>query len=306
MAGETTRKDKRVTLPNLVRAVLEGERAHALAILSVLAKRLSLALGSARESPRDLVPSLGSVAKAILCVLGAGLILDTPVAAAMRHLPESFVAFFADVTVLGEGWVTILPATLLGLGLARLSYAAVSPKNRARLTLMAERAFFVATAIAVPSLAATLLKHVVGRLRPRHFESLGAFHFDPLSLAASKASFPSGHATSAAALIIAIGALAPSWRRPAVALAGIVFVSRVAIEAHYVSDVLAGALLGIAGARAVLILFAKARISPSTRMACCIGGAAPAPYRNCSRLSRPRMRLRSRPATRALSWRKTR
>jgi membrane-associated phospholipid phosphatase len=260
MAAETTRKDERETGPNPIRAILEGERAHALAILSVLAKRLALALRSAKESPRDLAPSAGSVAKAILCVLGAGLILDTPIAAAMRHLPESFVAFFADVTVLGEGWVTILPATLLGLGLARLSYAAVSPKKRARLTLMAERAFFVATAIAVPSLAATLLKHVVGRLRPRYFESLGAFDFDPLSLAASKASFPSGHATTAAALIIAIGALAPRWRRPAVALAGIVFVSRVAIEAHYVSDVLAGALLGIAGARAVLILFAKARI----------------------------------------------
>jgi glycosyltransferase involved in cell wall biosynthesis len=43
-------------------------------------------------------------------------------------------------------------------------------------------------------------------------------------------------------------------------LALLVFLSRLAIGAHYVSDILAGALIGIAGARAMRTLFAKARI----------------------------------------------
>jgi hypothetical protein len=63
-----------------------------------------------------------------------------------------------------------------------------------------------------------------------------------------------------AALIIVVGALAPRLRVTVKFVAAAVFLSRLAIEAHYASDVLAGALIGFAGARMVLGLFARARI----------------------------------------------
>ncbi len=225
-----------------------------------LAQRLALLIRTATAAPLALLPGAGSVTAAMLLMLVVAFALDRPIAAAMRHLPGTVTRFFQDVTILGEGWVWMVPIAIVGLILARVSFAPASRKKRARLVLLAERAFFMFSAIAVPSLATTILKHLVGRVRPRYFESLGVFHFEPFSLAASKASFPSGHATTAAALIIAISAVAPRWRRPVAALATMVFLSRVAVEAHYVSDVLAGALIGIAGARAMLTLFAEARV----------------------------------------------
>jgi dolichol-phosphate mannosyltransferase len=112
----------------------------------------------------------------------------------------------------------------------------------------------------LPALVTTVVKHLVGRVRPPHIGIPNPFVFEPFSLAASKASFPSGHATVMAAFIAAIGAVAPRWRAPVVAIAVLVILSRIAIDAHYASDVLAGALIGWFGAQAVLALFARTRI----------------------------------------------
>jgi len=214
-----------------------------------------------RGFEREQLPSSSAVLGAFILVLATAILLDEPVAAAMRHLPHWLVNLFAQVTVLGEGWVVMLPAALMSLWFARVSLVASTRREAARAILHADRALLVLAAVAVPSVATTVLKHVVGRLRPRYFESLGAFHFEPLSLAASRASFPSGHATTIAALAVAIALVEPRWRRVAVIVAAAVFASRLALEAHYVSDVLAGGLVGMAGAHIVERLFAKARIA---------------------------------------------
>jgi membrane-associated phospholipid phosphatase len=259
MAVEATREKS--SLPSNHRSAFLGNgHGWAKLVLQGLVRRLVTLIASARAAPRDLLPSGGAFATALLLVVVTGFACDGMVASAMRHLPRAVTRFFQHITILGEGWVWLLPIALLGFAFAWASFAETSRRKRARLILRAERALFMFSAVGVPSLATTVLKHVVGRMRPRYFESLGAFHFEPFSLAASKASFPSGHATTAAALIIAMGAVAPRWKSPVAMLALLVFLSRLAIEAHYVSDVLAGALIGIAGARAMRTLFAKARI----------------------------------------------
>ncbi|MBV9567916.1 MAG: glycosyltransferase [Hyphomicrobiales bacterium] len=225
-----------------------------------LARRLLILSATARAASRDLQPGIGALTAAIVFILACALLLDKPIAAAMRYLPLPMTSFFHAITTLGEGWVWMLPFALAGLAFAWASCAVRSRRSRARLVVLAERAFFMFSAVAVPSLATTILKHGVGRFRPRYFESLGIFHFEPFSLAASKASFPSGHATTVAALIIAVTAVAPRWKFAVMMLALFVFFSRIAVEAHYASDVLAGAFIGIAGARAMRTLFAKARI----------------------------------------------
>jgi undecaprenyl-diphosphatase len=59
---------------------------------------------------------------------------------------------------------------------------------------------------------------------------------------------PSGHATTAAAAAIAIGALWPRSRGVMWFYALLIMVSRVVVLAHHPSDVIAGALVGIVGA----------------------------------------------------------
>lgn len=62
-------------------------------------------------------------------------------------------------------------------------------------------------------------------------------------------SFPSGHAARAALLAVLLAAWGPAWAAPiAVVWAPLVSLARVALGVHYLSDVVAGALLGLAAA----------------------------------------------------------
>ncbi|MEU3456681.1 phosphatase PAP2 family protein [Micromonospora sp. NPDC006766] len=90
------------------------------------------------------------------------------------------------------------------------------------------------------------LKALVGRLRPV---------VDVPITQAPGNSFPSGHALGSfvaygALLLVFLPALAPRWRRPAIALvAALVFLiglTRIALGVHFVSDVFGGWLLGVA------------------------------------------------------------
>jgi membrane-associated phospholipid phosphatase len=90
---------------------------------------------------------------------------------------------------------------------------------------------------------AEILKLVVRRPRP-----FTAIVDAPVTLIDHPAtfSFPSGDATFAMGAAVALGAVAPRWRVPALLFAVAVLFERVAVGVHYPSDVLAGALLGAA------------------------------------------------------------
>ncbi|HET7659096.1 MAG TPA: phosphatase PAP2 family protein [Oryzihumus sp.] len=121
-------------------------------------------------------------------------------------------------------------------------------------------ALFVVVTTAVSSLLNTAVKAMVDRQRPvvPH-----PFVHEP------GASFPSGHAQAAVVgygvlLLVFLPVLKGVWRRVAVAVAvvmvlGIGF-SRVALAAHYVSDVLAGFVLGGAWLAAMAALFSAWRV----------------------------------------------
>ncbi|GGY02545.1 phosphatase PAP2 family protein [Streptomyces djakartensis] len=82
------------------------------------------------------------------------------------------------------------------------------------------------------------VKRVVRRPRPAHVQ--------PLVRTAGRHSFPSSHATSAAAAAVAFGALGARAVPP---LAALVCVARLVAGVHYPSDIAAGAALGALTAR---------------------------------------------------------
>ncbi|MFC8200915.1 phosphatase PAP2 family protein [Streptomyces sp. NPDC060006] len=87
-------------------------------------------------------------------------------------------------------------------------------------------------------LAGMGVKRLVRRPRPHHVE--------PLVRTAGRHSFPSAHASSAAAAAVAFGALGARAVPP---LAAAMCVSRLVVGVHYPSDVAAGAALGAVTAR---------------------------------------------------------
>ncbi|MFE5853897.1 phosphatase PAP2 family protein [Streptomyces sp. NPDC056500] len=74
--------------------------------------------------------------------------------------------------------------------------------------------------------------------------SSGASAWPPLVSTAGRYSFPSSHATSAAAAAVAFGALLPAARRLLPPVAAAMCVSRLVVGVHYPTDIAAGAALG--------------------------------------------------------------
>jgi membrane-associated phospholipid phosphatase len=110
----------------------------------------------------------------------------------------------------------------------------------------------------------TLFKWFAGRQRPvvlidplafRPFINGWRGFFDEPNM-----SFPSGHTCLAFATAAALGICIPRWRWAFYPLAAVVAVERVAENAHYVTDVIAGA--GVGTASAYLTYWLCMRISP--------------------------------------------
>ena len=97
-------------------------------------------------------------------------------------------------------------------------------------------------AVALSDLGAGVIKHVVQRIRPCHV--IPEVHL----LVGCTRSFamPSNHASNMFALASVTGILLPRWGWVVLPLAGGVAYSRVYLGVHYPSDVLVGAVWGIA------------------------------------------------------------
>lgn len=110
---------------------------------------------------------------------------------------------------------------------------------------------------------APLSKHLLSRPRPEWLQPIAVEH---------NLSYPSGHATMAgtfatATILVALAAMGPGWSRRLVVLVAllvyvVISVDRIFLGVHYLSDVIAGNLLGLCIALAgwlVLLRFTRVR-----------------------------------------------
>ncbi|MBN1893109.1 phosphatase PAP2 family protein [bacterium] len=98
-----------------------------------------------------------------------------------------------------------------------------------------------------------LIKPLVGRTRPCFVvEGMRLLIDQPNS-----PSFPSSHAANMAAMAVLFSSRYPRWKAVFISLAALIAWSRIAVGAHYPSDVLAGAAVGTAVAWTVLLLSSR-------------------------------------------------
>lgn len=152
-------------------------------------------------------------------------------------------AFFQMITDIGKSdWVLVLTGVLIFaftlLTADRFRGEALRVWHRALLTL-----YYVFTTVAFSGLLANLIKLLVGRARPP-LAGDEVWRAMPLIRDYDFASFPSGHATTAGALSIALALLFPRWRCPILTIGVLVAVSRSFVGVHFPSDVIAGFTLG--------------------------------------------------------------
>jgi membrane-associated phospholipid phosphatase len=210
--------------------------------------------------PYTLLGVINAAAVCLTLVLLAVIMLDPYHAVWQRSLPEQLVSLFELITQLGAWqWIVIGSGVALLLSVT-LDAASPSSRYKARRAVRAAAAFYVFASVAIASTIANLSKNLIGRARPRHFDDVGALSFDFWAGDASWASFPSGHATAAMALGGALALLFPRLRWLFLCLGFWVAASRMFVNAHYPSDVLAGGLLGGVTAWLVARAFAQRRI----------------------------------------------
>lgn len=128
-------------------------------------------------------------------------------------------------TRLGDGWLYYALAAVLLLAGGPLRYAAVAS----------------AAASALVGIAVfQLLKRASGRQRPCALEPHCWANMPP----PDQFSFPSGHCITAFAVAVPIGLFCPNLMAPLLFLAVSIAVSRVILGMHFLSDVIAGCLIG--------------------------------------------------------------
>ena len=217
------------------------------------------------QAPRARPPGVGGTAFVIFGVVLAVIIasmffFDTKAIEWARREPLWLHDFADEITNYGRSSTFLYPFGIVLLGLAAALSPRLSKTSQSVLAALAVRFGFLFVAIGLPGLFATIIKRLIGRARPYVGDHDNPFAYMPFIWHPEYASMPSGHATTATAAAIAIGAVWPRLRPVMWLYALIIMASRILIFVHHPSDVLGGAVVGVIGALMVRRWFAARRL----------------------------------------------
>jgi membrane-associated phospholipid phosphatase len=240
-----------VTIADRAQAIVENAR-NALALLLRLSVVPPARLVAARQRYRVIA------ILACLVVVASMFLVDGRAYQLALRLPVGLVDAFYAITDFGRsGWVLVPTGALVAV-IALVASPALDHMTRGVLAMIATRVGFVFLAVGVPGLFVSIIKRFIGRVRP---SPAGPFAYEPFHWRPDFASLPSGHTTTAFATLVAVGALFPRARPFLWGFALLIAVSRIAVSAHFMSDVIAGAAVGALGAWCVRDWFALRRLS---------------------------------------------
>jgi membrane-associated phospholipid phosphatase len=152
-----------------------------------------------------------------------------------EHVTPQYHQIFKIITEFGDSIYY-----LVGFSIAFLAFRFLW-KNK----LWENYALFLFGTVVVSGIIADIIKWTLGRYRPSELFERGLYGFDFFHIDRALTGFPSGHTTTVFALATAITYLWPKYSALAWIAAILVGLSRIVISAHYPSDVISGAVIGI-------------------------------------------------------------
>jgi len=174
---------------------------------------------------------------------------DLPLAIYCKGLGRSVIDIAKIVTILGDSlwyFIILVPAFIYFWFLA---------KNK----LWSKRIIFILLSLSISGLLNLLIKWLAGRYRPNMLEK-GFFGFNYFGVGHDLNSFPSGHTVTAFSLAAAVSILFPRTGIVAFIIAISIGMTRIILTSHYLSDVIAGAGIGILSAMILKYYFDRRKI----------------------------------------------
>jgi len=162
------------------------------------------------------------------------MFIDLPLAVWLRANRSDLIkSIFEIITFFGRSELYLIPTA---------AYFIIFRKSRQK---KAQKSLFMFSTVAVSGILGDIIKVIAGRFRPVLYFNRGLFGFDFFHIDSDYLSFPSGHSVTAMSIMVALGKLFPEFRYFFYVVGIVIASSRAVITAHYLSDVLVGALIGI-------------------------------------------------------------
>ncbi|MFY9657595.1 MAG: phosphatase PAP2 family protein [Methylocystis sp.] len=170
--------------------------------------------------------------------------LDRQVASGLRPYTHGVQLFV---------WLTYIVNPLIPLACIAAAFIGARALVRGSITPAESTLLRICCAILIAYVLKEQLKYVFGRTwpetwtnnNPSFFGNPSTYGFFPMHGGPGYASFPSGHTTLVATVAGALWSLVPKLRWPGVALVIAVAAGLLGADYHWLSDILAGAVLGV-------------------------------------------------------------
>jgi membrane-associated phospholipid phosphatase len=182
--------------------------------------------------------------------------VDGPVRHYAQTLDPTLRHIFGLITNLGDSFWPIL-ITLILMPVLYLLERRQRGMDKTVVQHLRGVVTFVFASVVITGLTASLLKNSIGRGRPSNPDITSLLDFSPLAFSAPWASFPSGHSTTALALATALALIFPRHAIALMCIGAWGAISRAMLGVHWVSDIVAGAMLGTLGVLWLKTLFAR-------------------------------------------------
>lgn len=181
----------------------------------------------------------------VFVLLLCAAFFDADISHALTNWPEYERAFFHLVSRTGMADWILIPSLLIAIACSTALLFKQSFTNKWTLRSISSLAWLIFLGVGTAGVMVQVFKRLIGRARPMLLEEFGPFYFEPFTADWAFHSFPSGHTTTAFALVFLIAAIwGAKWGALAYVWAGLVAVARLTEGAHFFTDIIGGILCG--------------------------------------------------------------
>ncbi len=165
-------------------------------------------------------------------------------------------SFFVSITEVGDSfWFFLI--SILGYFFCYIFIKPLKKILNVGYNKLRDFFLFLFSATLITGVLTQIIKHLVGRPRPNYALENNTYGVDFFSLESSFHSFPSGHTSTVFIVAFCLAIFTPKLKYFYFLFAGIVGFSRIVVGAHYLFDVLSGAVVALIGLKITLIIFKK-------------------------------------------------